>query len=141
MSNLIKTILFVFLTQISFCQTKSQYPSVIIANNDTLVCFTTKQSKQMAVWNEQMKECIELRKNDSNKTNELINISTTQTGIISNLEDEIILHIQTSKDKDALLNICEDEKKSLKKEIRKQKLGKWIAIISGVFLSGVMLMI
>jgi hypothetical protein len=141
MSNLIKTILFVFLAQISFCQTKSQYPSVIIANNDTLVCFTTKQSKQMAVWNEQMKECVELRKNDANKTNELINISTTQTGIISNLEDEIILHIQTSKDKDALLNICEDEKKSLKKEIRKQKFGKWIAIISGVFLSGVMLMI
>jgi hypothetical protein len=141
MSNLIKTILFVFLAQISFCQTKSKYPSVIIANNDTLVCFTTKQSKQMAVWNEQMKECVELRKNDANKTNELINISTTQTGIISNLEDEIILHIQTSKDKDALLNICEDEKKSLKKEIRKQKFGKWIAIISGVFLSGVMLMI
>ena len=95
----------------------------------------------MAVWNEQMKECVELRKNDANKTNELINISTTQTGIISNLEDEIILHIQTSKDKDALLNICEDEKKSLKKEMRKQKVGKWIAIISGVFLSGVMLMI
>ena len=141
MSNLIKTILFICLAQISFCQTKAQYPSVIIVNNDTLVCFTTKQSKQMAVWNEQMKECVELRKNDANKTNELINISTTQTGIISNLEDEIILHIQTSKDKDALLNICEDEKKSLKKEIRKQKVGKWIAIISGVFLSGVMLMI
>jgi hypothetical protein len=114
MKNLIK-IIFVFLCQISFSQTKEKYPTVIVLKNDTLVCYTTLQSKQMAVWNEQMKECVELRKNDSNKTNELINISTTQTGIISNLEDEIILHIQTSKDKDALLNICEDEKKSLKK--------------------------
>jgi hypothetical protein len=62
-------------------------------------------------------------------------ITTTQTGIISNLENEIIQHKKNLEDKDKLIGVCEDEKKSLKKEVRKQKVGKWIAIIGGVVLS------
>jgi hypothetical protein len=30
------------------------------------------------------------------------------------------------------LQVCEDEKKSLNKEIRKQRRGKWIAIAGGI---------
>jgi septal ring factor EnvC (AmiA/AmiB activator) len=132
MGNLIKTMIFVFALQLSYAQTIKTYPSIIVLEKDTLVCFTTEQSKQIAVWNEQRKECVELRKNDNQKISELEKITTTQTGIISNLENEIIQHKKNLEDKDKLIGVCEDEKKSLTKEIRKQKRGKWIAIISGV---------
>ena len=132
MGNLIKTILFVFALQLCYAQTKTKYPSVIILEKDTLVCFTTEQSKQMGVWNEQRKECFELRKNDNQKINELEKITITQTGIISNLENEIVQHKKNFDDKNSLLVICEDEKKLLKKEIRKQKRGKWVAILGGI---------
>ena len=132
MGNLIKTMIFVFALQLSYAQTIKTYPSIIVLEKDTLVCFTTEQSKQIAVWNEQRKECVELRKNDNQKISELEKITTTQTGIISNLENEIIQHKKNLEDKDKLIGVCEDEKKSLTKEIRKQKRGKWIAIIGGI---------
>jgi hypothetical protein len=132
MGNLIKTIIFVFVIQLCYAQTIKTYPSIIVLEKDTLVCFTTEQSKQIAVWNEQRKECVELRKNDNQKISELEKITTTQTGIISNLENEIVQHKKNFDDKNSLLLICEDEKKSLIKEIRKQKRGKWIAILGGI---------
>jgi|688.fasta_scaffold20288_14 Zn-dependent oligopeptidase len=132
MKNLIKTMIFVFAIQLCYSQTIKTYPSVIILQKDTLVCFTTEQSKQIAVWNEQRKECVELSKNDNQKISELQKITTTQIGIISNLENEIIQHKKNIEDKDKLIGVCEDEKKSLTKEIRKQKRGKWIAIIGGI---------
>jgi hypothetical protein len=135
MSNLIKTLILFFALQFCHAQNKSNYPSVIVVKKDTLVCFTTEQSKQMAVWNEQRKECVELRKVDNQKINELENVKLTQVGIISNLEYEISLHKKTIKDKDGLIQDCEEEKKSLKKEIIIQKTGKWIAIIGGIVLS------
>jgi hypothetical protein len=132
MSNLIKTIICVFALQLCYAQTKTKYPSVIVIEKDTIVCFTTEQAKQMGVWNEQRKECVELRINDNEKISELKKITTTQIGIISNLENEIIQHKKNIEDKDKLIGVCEDEKKSLTKEIRKQKRGKWIAIIGGI---------
>lgn len=135
MGNLSKIILFIFAFQFCFGQQKeikTKYPSVIVVGKDTLVCFTTEQSKQMGVWNEERKECFELRKNDSEKISELEKITNTQTGIISNLESEIVQHKKNFEDKNSLFLICEDEKKSLNKEIRKQKRGKWIAIFSGI---------
>ncbi len=135
MKNLTKTLIFLFFIQIGYAQTKSKYPSVIVIKNDTLVCFTPKQSKEMALFNEQRKECVELQKQDKKTLNELKSINTTQLGIITNLETEIIQHKKTINDNKKLLQICEDEKKSLKKEIIKQKIGKYIAIIGGVGLS------
>ena len=111
---------------------ESKIPSVIVLKKDTLVCFTIEQSKEMGVWNEQRKECLELSKNDSLKINELEKITKTQTDIISNLEKEIIQHNETIEDKDKLIGVCEDENKTLSKQIKKQKRGKLIAIIGGV---------
>jgi len=67
MRNLIKTMIFVFVIQLCYAQTIKTYPAIIVIEKDTLVCFTTEQSKQIAVWNEQRKECVELRKNDNQK--------------------------------------------------------------------------
>ena len=135
MKNLIRILFVVFFTQFGYAQIKNTYPSTMLIGKDTLVCFTTSQAKQMAIWNEKRKECIELSKNDNQKITELNNIVTKQDSIISNLEKEVIQYTETISDKDNLINICEDEKTSLKKEIRKQRRGKWIAIICGVGLS------
>ena len=62
-------------------------------------------------------------------------IATTQTGIIYNLENQVIQFKENLGDKDKLITISEDENKSLKKEVRKQKFGKWISIIGGVVLT------
>ena len=136
MGNLSKTILFIFALQFCSAQNiKSKYPSIIIVEKDTLVCFTTEQSKQMAVWNEQRKECIELSKNDNQKISELEKIKTTQAGVISNLENEVVQYGKNISDKNKLILICKDEKDTLTDEVRKQKVGKWVAIIGGIVLS------
>jgi hypothetical protein len=107
-------------------------PSIIDFDIDTLVCFTLDESITMAVWNEDRKACFEFREIDSLKIIKLESIKNNQTGIISNLEFEIIQHKETIADKDKIIGICEDENKSLSKQIRKQKMGKFIAIIGGV---------
>ena len=136
MGNLSKTILFIFALQFCSAQNiKSKYPSIIIVEKDTLVCFTTEQSKQIAVWNEERKECIELSKNDNQKISELEKIKTTQAGVISNLENEVVQYGKNISDKNKLILICKDEKDTLTDEVRKQKVGKWVAIIGGIVLS------
>lgn len=138
MKNLIKTIFFVFLLQ--FCNAqKKQYPLTILIDDDSLVCFTIEQSKQLAIWNEEKKECINLYKNSNEKIVQLENISTTQKGIIDNLENEIVQHNKNLEDKNKIINIFEDEKKYLKKQVIKQKIYKWISIFSGVILSTVLI--
>jgi hypothetical protein len=133
MKNLINVILLIFIVNVAYSQNK--YPIATIINNDTLICFTIKQSRQMTIWNEERKECAELQKVDREKIIELEGISKKQLGIISNLESEINQHKGTIIDKDKLLKLCEDEKKFLKKEVRKQKTGKVLSIVGGVVLS------
>ena len=141
MKNLISILFSVFFTQITYAQIKSNYPKVMLVEKDTLICFTTQQAKQMAIWNEKRKESIELSKNDNQKIAELNNISITKDSIISNLENEVVQYKKTITDKESLIAICEDEKTSLKREIRKQRRGKWIAIICGVGLTALVISI
>ena len=133
MNNLINVILLIFIVNIAYSQNK--YPIVTIVKNDTLICFTIEQSRQMTIWNEQRKECAELQKVDREKIIELEGISKKQLDIITNLESEINQHKGTITYKDKLLKLCEDEKKYLKKEVRKQKTGKVLSIVGGVVLS------
>lgn len=135
MKNLINVIFILFLSQALNGQQIKKYPSVIILSYDTLVCFTTQQSKQMALWNEDRKEFFELRKLDNERIEEMQRKSNEQNVVISNLEKEIVQYKHIVSDKDELLKINEDEKKQLKKEVRKQKAGKWIAIVGVSVLS------
>lgn len=138
MKNLIKTIFFVFLLQ--FCNAqKKQYPLTILIDDDSLVCFTIEQSKQLAIWNEEKKECINLYKNSNQKIVQFENITKTQKSIIDNLENEIIQHNKNLEDKNKIISVFEDEKKYLKKQVIKQKFYKWISIFSGVILSTVLI--
>jgi septal ring factor EnvC (AmiA/AmiB activator) len=126
------------LCQISFSQTKEKYPTVIVLKNDTLVCYTTLQSKQMAVWNEQRKECSELQQEDKNNIQTLNKITRNQSDYISNLEKEIKLHKKTIEDKNKQFKIFEDEKKSLNIQIRKQRRDKIIAIAGGLLITSLL---
>ena len=38
-----------------------KYPKSLVIDSDTLVCFKVVQAKQLAVWNEERKQCQELR--------------------------------------------------------------------------------
>lgn len=133
MKNLINTIFLICLfTPICFTQIKTKYPSAIVLDKDSLMCFTLTQSKQLAVWNENRKECIEIQKQENNKFIELDKITKAQKKVIDNLEQEIIHYKSTIEDKNKLMSVFEDEKNTLKKEVKKQRRGKIIAIIGGL---------
>lgn len=137
MKNLI-SILFILVISITNAQ---KYPKTIVIENDTIICFTTTQSKQLAVWNEQRKQCQELRVLDAKEITKKDGIISEQNSIISKQDSIIFNYRGIIVEKEKIITINEEERKLLKKEIRTQKIGKWIAIISGVLLSGLMLAI
>lgn len=137
MKNLISIFFLVFF---SFANAQ-KYPKTIVIENDTIICFTTAQSKQLAVWNEQRKQCQELRILESKEIIKKDGIIYEQNTIINNQDSIIFNYRSIIVEKEKIITINEEEKKLLKKEIRTQKVGKWIAIISGVLLSGLMLAI
>ena len=137
MKNLI-SILFILVISITNAQ---KYPKNIVIENDTIICFTTTQSKQLAVWNEQRKQCQELRVLDAKEITKKDGIISEQNSIISKQDSIIFNYRGIIVEKEKIITINEEERKLLKKEIRTQKIGKWIAIISGVLLSGLMLAI
>jgi len=135
MKNLIRIVIILFFNQLIYAQKSNTYPNTMLIGTDTLICFTTSQAKQLAIWNEKRKECIELSENDNQKISELNKIVLKQDSIILNYEKKVVLFKETISDKDTLISIVEDEKLSLTKEIKKQKRGKWIAVVFGVGLS------
>ena len=131
-------IIFILVISITNAQ---KYPKTIVIENDTIICFTTTQSKQLAIWNEQRKQCQELRVLDRKEITKKDGIISEQNSIISNQDSIIFNYRSIIVEKEKIITIHEEERKLLKKEIRTQKIGKWIAIISGVLLSGLMLAI
>ena len=137
MKNLI-SILFLL---VMFTTNAQKYPKTILIENDTIICFTTAQSKQVAIWNEQRKQCQELRVLDGKEITKKDGIISEKNSIISKQDSIIFNYRGIIVEKEKIITINEEEKKLLKKEIRTQKVGKWIAIISGVLLSGLILAI
>ena len=131
-------IIFILVISITNAQ---KYPKTIVIENDTIICFTTTQSKQLAIWNEQRKQCQELRVLDGKEITKKDEIISEQNSIISKQDSIIFNYRSIIVEKEKIITIHEEERKLLKKEIRTQKIGKWIAIISGVLLSGLMLAI
>jgi hypothetical protein len=112
-----------------------------VIDNDTLVCFKVAQAKQLAIWNEERKQCQELRIIDNNELIKKDQIIIETNSIIESKNKIIESNQLIILEKDKIIDINEQEKKLLKKQLRNQKIGKWIAIVSGIFLSGVMLAI
>jgi hypothetical protein len=137
MQNLISILFIVF----AFNLIGQKYPKSLVIDNDTLVCFKVAQAKQLAIWNEERKQCQELRIIDNNELIKKDQIIIETNSIIESKNKIIESNQLIILEKDKIIDINEQEKKLLKKQLRNQKIGKWIAIVSGIFLSGVMLAI
>ena len=137
MKNLISILFLIF----AFHFLGQKYPKTLIIENDTLVCFNLSQSKQIAIWNEERKLCQEIHNLDKQEIikKEQVIVETNKIVVAQNeiIENNKLIIVE----KDKLISIHEEEIKILKKQVRRQKTGKWIAIIGGVFLSGIMLAI
>jgi hypothetical protein len=130
-------VLFSVLFQFAFSQLKNEYPIVSVIENDSVVIFSLKQSKKLIEINEQKKECFELKYILNNEIIQKDTIIYAQRKKIENLNSIVDEKQSIIKTKDELIQICEDEKGNLRKEIRKQKIGKWLSI-SGIIIVSVL---
>ena len=130
-------VLFSILFQFAFSQLKNEYPIVSVIENDSVVIFSLKQSKKLIEINEQKKECFELKSILDNEIIQKDTIIYAQRKKIENLNSIVDEKQSIIKTKDELIQICEEEKGNLRKEIRKQKIGKWLSI-SGVIIVSVL---
>jgi|688.fasta_scaffold23369_9 hypothetical protein len=130
-------VLFSVLFQFAFSQLKNEYPIVSVIENDSVVIFSLKQSKKLIEINEQKKECFELKSILNNEIIQKDTIIYAQRKKIENLNSIVDEKQSIIKTKDELIQICEDEKGNLRKEIRKQKIGKWLSI-SGIIIVSVL---
>lgn len=130
-------VLFSVFFQVAFSQLKNEYPIVSVIENDSVVIFSLKQSKKLIEINEQKKECFELKAILNNEIIQKDTIIYAQRKKIENLNSIVDEKQSIIKTKDELIQICEEEKGNLRKEIRKQKIGKWLSI-SGVIIVSVL---
>jgi len=137
MQNLISILFIVF----AFNLIGQKYPKSLVIDNDTLVCFKVAQAKQLGIWNEERKQCQELRIIDNNELIKKEQIISETNQIVFSQNQIIENNKLIIQEKDNIIDIHQRENKLLKKQLRNQKIGKWIAIVSGIFLSGVMLAI
>ena len=129
--------LFIIMFGFSFSQVKNEYPFLSVIDNDTVVIFDMKQAKDLIGINEQTKECLEINSVLNGEIVQKDTIIYSQTKKIQNLNAIIDDNKSIIKTKDNLIQICEDEKENLKKDVRKQKVGKWLSIV-GIVTVGVL---
>lgn len=116
---------------------KVEFPIVSIIDGDSVIIFTTEQGRKLVNINEQKNECFENLDISKKELKQEKVITESQKVQIKNLE-------QVVSDKDVIIEsnkslnaICEDEKKLLEKEVRKQKIAKWLSI-GGIVVVGVL---
>jgi len=129
----------VFMSHTAFSQGDSTlYPMVTLIDGDTVTIFSLEQSKELTKRNEKLKDC--------QRTNEITEQQLTERDTtIANLKSVIVnqeiveqnyqIIIQEKND---LKDICEMEKGTLTKEVKRQKLRKWFAIVGGTISTGLM---
>lgn len=109
-----------------------QYPSVNVINEDTLIMFKIEQAKQLSVWNEERKECLELNNVINQEMIQKDIIISAQRREIDNYKQIVIDNDIIVKQTNDLLSICNLEKTSLQKEVKRQRRQKIGAITGGV---------
>jgi hypothetical protein len=132
--NLIAT--FLMLSFASFSQ-KIEFPIVSMIDGDSVIIFTTTQGRKLVLINEQKNECLENLDNQSKEIKLKETVISSQEKTIKSLTEVVAQKEGIVNDVQALNNICEEEKKTLKKEVRKQKIAKWCSI-GGIVVVGVL---
>jgi len=107
---------------------KDVYPKVIIYQTDTVLAFTLKQSRQLSVFNEERKECLDIKKDLENQIKQFQRIDKEQKIQLANMDkvkkdyDEIVRAINDNK------NLCETEKQIIRTQRNDQIKYKWFSI-------------
>ena len=126
-------VLFIFAYSLGYAQT--EYPKTMISDKDTLIVFTLEQARKITEINEDKNYCVQqkeiLQKEIVQKDTIIVSLEkkVSDLGTIETKYQDIV------KEKNELKDICESEKQSLNKEVRKQKTHKWIAISGGIVLA------
>lgn len=119
------TISIIFLSL--YLNAQTQLPHVSVINGDTVIVFSFSQGLELTMRNEKLKKNKELNKalnyeivkKDSIIDLERNNNKKQQQIIESNY---IIIN-----NKDELIGLCEKEKEDLKRELKSNKIQKWVA--------------
>lgn len=120
--------IFLFISTVSFSQ---NYPQVVVIEEDSCIIFTLPQSRQMIQWDLQLAECTEtldLTVKESEVKDSIINVQNEQIEEYTKIDWAYIALVDENKE---LTELLEEERKLLKKEIRRQKVRKWLFGIGG----------
>ena len=120
--------IFLFISTVSFSQT---YPQIVVIEEDSCIIFTLSQSRQMITWDLQLQECrtnLELTSNESSLKDSIIQIQKEQIEEYQKIDTTYLALMDENKE---LTELLEEERKILKKQIRKQKVQKWLVGIGG----------
>jgi hypothetical protein len=102
---------------------------------DTLLIFSIVQGKKLIAQNEERLKDKQLISLNTAQISQKDTIIASQNRKITNLLLMNTNYVNIIKQKDDLSSICETEKSMLDKEIKRQKMQKWIAIIGGAIAS------
>lgn len=125
--KLISCIALILTAFVSIAQ-KDPYPKVIIYQTDTVLAFTLKQARQLSVFNEERKECLDVKKDLESQIKEFQRIDKEQKGQLANMDkvkkdyDEVVKATNENK------TLCESEKSILKSQRNDQIKYKWFSI-------------
>jgi hypothetical protein len=118
---------------IGFSQKDStKYPIVRYYEGDTVLIFNLEQARQITIHNEKHKECQTLNELSEKQIEKQDTIIKMLESEISNFDMVVADYEIIIANKDGLIDICEKEKQIANDEIRRQKIGKYIAIGSAV---------
>jgi hypothetical protein len=125
--KLISIIIVLILAFVSKAQ-KDPYPKVIIYQTDTVLAFTLKQGRQLSVFNEERKECLDIKKDLDSQIKEFQRIDKEQKLQLANMDkvkkdyDEVVKATNENK------NLCETEKQIIRTQRNDQIKYKWFSI-------------
>lgn len=125
--KLSSVILFLMLSFYSTAQ-KEPYPKVIIVESDTVLAFTLNQARQLSVFNEERKECLDIKSDLEGQLSQFEKVNAEQKQQLANLEkvkiDYDIIVKATNENK----ALCETEKNILRTQRNDQVKYKWFSI-------------
>lgn len=137
MSSKIKFLLFTLLVSNSVLSQKIEYPIVSMIDGDSVVIFKTEQARKLVLINEQKKECFEnldVLKKEIIQKDVIIDSKTKE---VNNLNQIVVEKDGVIANTNQLNESCKSEKKQLEKDVKKQKIGKWLSI-GGIVIVGIL---
>ena len=137
MSSKIKFLLFTLLVSNSVFSQKIEYPIVSMIDGDSVVIFKTEQARKLVLINEQKKECFEnldVLKKEIIQKDVIIDSKTKE---VNNLNQIVVEKDGVIANTNQLNESCKLEKKQLEKDVKKQKIGKWLSI-GGIVIVGIL---